>query len=112
MYDVEDWILYYELFNFSGKSIIVLTMYLYLTYSISYSVNLYLDLRNVNKFNSIQFSSVRSNRTEGVMCSIPNYEIYIPCENLESVDFWSSVSECYTPQLPTRKFVSTSSMKG
>jgi hypothetical protein len=29
-------------------------MYLYLTCSISYGVNLYLDLQNVNKFNSIQ----------------------------------------------------------
>jgi hypothetical protein len=30
-------------------------MYFYLTCSIAYGVNLYLDLRNVNTINSIQF---------------------------------------------------------
>jgi hypothetical protein len=39
----DDWALYQELFNFSSITI-------------SYGVNLYLDLWNVNKFNSIQFN--------------------------------------------------------
>jgi hypothetical protein len=52
MYYVEDWVLYYKLFNFSSKSTDI--MYLYLTCSISYGVNLYLDLRNVNKFSLIK----------------------------------------------------------
>jgi hypothetical protein len=29
MYDVEDWVLYYELFNFSSKTIIVQTLCIY-----------------------------------------------------------------------------------
>jgi hypothetical protein len=47
-----DWVLYFELFNF---------IYSYLTCSISYGVNLNLDLWNVNRFSSIpnQFNSIQ-----------------------------------------------------
>jgi hypothetical protein len=43
-------ILYYNLINFSSEIIIVQILRMSLTCSISYGVNLYLDLRNVNKF--------------------------------------------------------------
>jgi hypothetical protein len=36
-------------------------MYMYLTCSISYDVNLYLDLRNINKFNSVKFIDIQQN---------------------------------------------------
>jgi hypothetical protein len=52
MHDVEDWVLYYEMFNFSSNCTDII--YLYLTCPIAYGVNLYLDLQNVNKFSSIQ----------------------------------------------------------
>jgi hypothetical protein len=49
MYYAEDWVLYYELFNFSSKNYYCTEiMYLYLTCSISCGVKLYLDLRKVN----------------------------------------------------------------
>jgi hypothetical protein len=48
-----DWVLYYELFNLKKKRYCTDIMYLYLTCSISYGVNLYLDLRNINIFNSV-----------------------------------------------------------
>jgi hypothetical protein len=51
----EDWVLYYELFNSLSNYYCTDIMYLYLTCPISYDVNLYLDIRNVNKFNSVSF---------------------------------------------------------
>jgi hypothetical protein len=55
MFDVDDWVLYYELFNFSSQTIIVETLCnCNLTCSISIGVGLYLDWWNVNKFSSIQ----------------------------------------------------------
>jgi hypothetical protein len=51
-------ILYYNLLNFEAKAYCTDFMYFYLICSVSYGVNQYLDLRNLNKFNSIQFSSI------------------------------------------------------
>jgi hypothetical protein len=51
-------ILYYNLINFCMNYCTDI-MYLYLTCSISYGVNLYWDLGNVNKFKFLEVKGVR-----------------------------------------------------
>jgi hypothetical protein len=51
-------------------------MYLYLTFSISYGVNLYLDLQNINKFNSVQFN--KSAELQLINGDESNNDVFIP----------------------------------
>jgi hypothetical protein len=64
-------------------------MYLHLTWSISYGVNLYVDLQNVNKFYSIKFDSATV---------ITPYKLiswkYIPNYNVHVSFLWASSEIC------------------
>jgi hypothetical protein len=88
MHDVEDWVLYYKLFNFSSKTIIVQTLFITcsITCSISYGVNLYLDLWIINKFHSIYVNSLNCPYTQ---TAIPTVTVY---KNKLEIKFYLKLS--------------------